>query len=61
MLAASSSMHKKGRILPIMHSWVALPQASLEYMKKKMHPIGRILTYMPIQTEIVVVFPKNDV
>ena len=39
-IADTASMHKKGRILPPMHLYEALPQACLEYMKKEYAQIG---------------------
>ena len=44
-----------------MHSAKARPKAYLEYMKEKMRPDERILTYMSFKVKILVVFWLNDV
>ncbi len=53
--------YMKKSAFPFMHSWVALPQASLEYMKRKCAQLGASLLTYRSKLEIVVVFPKNDV
>lgn len=50
----------KKSAFPSMHSWVALPQASLEYMKRKCAQLGASLLTCRSKLEIVVVFPKID-
>ena len=50
-VANTASMHKKGRILPPMHSRKARPKARIECTEKTMRPAGRIITYMPFYSK----------
>ena len=47
MSPESHPIHKKERIFFFMHSAEALPQARIEYMKRKCTHIGRTFTRMP--------------